>query len=180
MLKDVIESGFTPEAKARTITASYSKGANVKNLGTHRERTLVWLKPVQVGTVAKGMSGRVYSIDGKSIALKANGGGSGAKTGLYEISGCASRTFPRQKKPGVKREKQIEVRKDGKANTITSVAGDSMLYWKNYVRPLTPVECERLQSLPDNYTEGISKTQRVKALGNAFNVEVIKHILSNM
>jgi len=46
------------------------------------------------------------------------------------------------------------------------------------VRKLTPVECERLQSLPDNYTEGVSNTQRYKALGNAFNVDVVAHILS--
>lgn len=45
------------------------------------------------------------------------------------------------------------------------------------VRKLTPIECERLQSLSDNYTEGISNTQRYKALGNGFNVEVIAHIL---
>ena len=46
--------------------------------------------------------------------------------------------------------------------------------------PLTPVEYERLQSLPDNYTEGISNTQRYKCLGNGFNVEVVRHILSFM
>ena len=45
------------------------------------------------------------------------------------------------------------------------------------IRKLTPVECERLQSLPDNYTKGVSNTQRYKALGNAFNVEVVAHIL---
>ncbi len=48
------------------------------------------------------------------------------------------------------------------------------------IRKLTPIECERLQSLPDNYTEGVSNTQRYKALGNAFNCEVIKHILKEM
>jgi site-specific DNA-cytosine methylase len=46
------------------------------------------------------------------------------------------------------------------------------------IRKLTTVECERLQSLPDNYTEGVSNTQRYKALGNAFNVDVVAHILS--
>ena len=49
---------------------------------------------------------------------------------------------------------------------------------KETIRRLTPLECERLQSLPDNYTSGISNTQRYKCLGNAFNVEVIKFILS--
>ena len=46
------------------------------------------------------------------------------------------------------------------------------------IRKLTPLECERLQSLPDNYTEGISNTQRYKSIGNAFNCEVISHILN--
>ena len=45
-------------------------------------------------------------------------------------------------------------------------------------RKLHPVECERLQGLPDNYTDGISHTQRYKCLGNAFNVDVVAHILS--
>ena len=45
-------------------------------------------------------------------------------------------------------------------------------------RKLTPIECERLQGLSDNYTEGISNTQRYKCLGNAFNVDVICFILS--
>ena len=45
------------------------------------------------------------------------------------------------------------------------------------IRKLTPVECERLQGLPDNYTEGIANTNRYKVLGNAFNVDVIAHIL---
>ena len=48
---------------------------------------------------------------------------------------------------------------------------------KENIRKLTPIECERLQGLPDNYTEGISNTQRYKCLGNAFNVDVILHIL---
>lgn len=42
---------------------------------------------------------------------------------------------------------------------------------------LTPIECERLQTLPDNYTEGISNTQRYKVIGNGWTVEVIAHIL---
>jgi len=45
------------------------------------------------------------------------------------------------------------------------------------IRKLTPIECERLQSLPDNYTDGIAKTHRYKCLGNAFNAEVIRFIL---
>ena len=46
------------------------------------------------------------------------------------------------------------------------------------IRKLTPLECERLQTLPDNYTEGISNTQRYKAIGNGWTVDVIAHIFS--
>lgn len=45
------------------------------------------------------------------------------------------------------------------------------------VRKFMPIECERLQTLPDNYTEGCSNTQRYKMIGNAWTVDVIAHIL---
>ena len=48
------------------------------------------------------------------------------------------------------------------------------------VRKLMPNECERLQNLPDNYTEGVSNNQRYKMLGNGWTVDVIRHILSNI
>lgn len=47
-------------------------------------------------------------------------------------------------------------------------------------RRLTPIECERLQTLPDNYTEGVSNTQRYKMIGNGWTVDVIKHIFKFM
>ena len=75
-------------------------------------------------------------------------------------------------------ERRIEVRSDEKSGTLTSVMKDNLVVEGTKIRKLTPIECERLQSLPDKYTEGISNTQRYKCLGNAFNVEVIRHILS--
>lgn len=48
------------------------------------------------------------------------------------------------------------------------------------IRKLTPIECERLQTLPDNYTEGISNVQRYKCIGNGWTAEVIIHILSHI
>jgi site-specific DNA-cytosine methylase len=47
------------------------------------------------------------------------------------------------------------------------------------LRKLTPVECERLQTVPDNYTNHVSNTQRYKMLGNGWTVDVIVHILKN-
>lgn len=48
------------------------------------------------------------------------------------------------------------------------------------IRKLSPVECERLQTLPDNYTAGVSDRQRYKQLGNGWTVDVIAHILGGL
>tara|TARA_R110000796_G_scaffold166381_2_gene283313 strand:- start:136 stop:969 length:834 start_codon:yes stop_codon:yes gene_type:complete len=50
----------------------------------------------------------------------------------------------------------------------------------NYLRRLTPRECEILQTVPIGYTEGVSDTQRYKMLGNGWTVDVISHILQEM
>lgn len=47
-------------------------------------------------------------------------------------------------------------------------------------RKLSPTECERLQTVPDGYTNHVSNTQRYKMLGNGFTVSVIEHLLKNM
>jgi len=63
----------------------------------------------------------------------------------------------------------------GKSPTLSSF---SPLIQNNLgIRKLTPIECERLQGVPDDYTSMVSNTQRYKCLGNAFNCDVIAHIL---
>lgn len=111
---------------------------------------------------------RVYPIENKAVSLKALGGGGGAKTGLYLIQ------TPRGNNKGGKKAM------DGKTPTLSSSSWEhnNKLVDEGVVRKLTPIECERLQSLPDNYTEGVSNSQRYKTLGNGMNVEVIRHILS--
>ncbi len=48
------------------------------------------------------------------------------------------------------------------------------------IRRLTPIECERLQGFPDNFTEGVSDTQRYKQMGNTITVNVIQAIIKNL
>lgn len=50
----------------------------------------------------------------------------------------------------------------------------------NIIRMLTPIEYERLQNVPDNYTSIVSNTQRYKMLGNGWTVDVIAHIFKNL
>ena len=79
-----------------------------------------------------------------------------------------------------KPQQSLELRKDEKANSLSSVYKDSLLSDGISYRKLTPVECERLQTIPDNYTNYVSNTQRYKMIGNGWTVEVIRHIFKNM
>ena len=115
---------------------------NKSNCLTTVQKDSLVCAPVRVGQYGKGGQGqRIYSVRGKSVTLSANGGGQGAKTGLYKID------LP---------------------------DGDYI------IRKLTPVEAERLQTLPDNYTAGISNSQRYKCIGNGWTVDVIAHILGGL
>lgn len=85
-------------------------------------------------------------------------------------------------------EQNIEIRNDDKSNCLTATKYDYCKYTEDYtIRRLTPIECERLQTLPDDYTKygiddkgnkiNISDTQRYKALGNTWTKSVISHLL---
>jgi len=71
---------------------------------------------------------------------------------------------------------------DGKSACLTANMYKGVTYGviKELKRRLTPIECERLQSVPDNYTEGVSNTQRFKMLGNGWTIDVIAHILNEI
>lgn len=126
---------YDENGKSRQCIES-KKDGKTNSLTTVQKDNLV---AVRIGDIGKGgQAQRVYSVRGKSVCLKANGGGQGAKTGLYKVD------LP---------------------------DGDYI------IRKLTPIEYERLQTLPDNYTAGVSNTQRYKCLGNGWTAEVITHIL---
>ena len=180
LLKDILQDGAEVDermivnGKSYSLTASYNWAVEWNSVAK-KQRTMV--KVWQFNSWWQW--DRVYSPEWKSVSLSANGGGRGAKTGLYEIKWVASRTWPRNKIEWVERVKQYEIRKDDKANSITTVQTDSMVK-ESVIRKLTPIECERLQTLPDNYTEWISNTQRYKAIWNGWTVDVIAHIFSFM
>src|SRR6056300_204078 len=73
---------------------------------------------------------------------------------------------------------------EGKAPTLTTMQGGhrepKVATSKDMWRKLTPLECERLQTLPDNYTNHVSNSQRYKMIGNGWTVDVIAHILKGI
>lgn len=109
---------------------------------------------------------RIYSPLHKAVTLCGEGGGVGAKTGLYL---CPVNRAEGRKTYEV-RDNTIEV--GGVPYFINLEDGTYM------VRKLTPLEAERLQTLPDGYTSAVSTTQRLRGLGNGWCAEVITHILN--
>nr|DAP53562.1 MAG TPA: Cytosine specific methyltransferase [Caudoviricetes sp.] len=160
------------DGKARTIKAQYAKNgiANFITNGGHAATGVA--EPIRVGALPRpngelsesaGM--RIYSTDGKGRCLIANGGGQGAQTGLYAIP----------------TDKPIYEVKDGLITIKDKQYPIKLPDGYYIIRKLTVTECERLQTLPDGYTQqaGVSETQCYKGIGNGWTAEAIIHILSN-
>lgn len=149
---------------------------------------------------------RVYSTKGKCPTLTANSGGNQEpKITPAAIRGRnlnkAVILGRRLDENGTRKDydksvpitQVLEVRKTNtdKCNCLTTVDKDTVLtylepgrYPDVYVnkipyRKMTPLECERAQTVPDNYTEGVSASQRRKMLGNGWTIDIIVHILNS-
>ena len=152
-----------------------------------------------------GYNRRVYHPDGKAPSLCAASGGNlepkilvvgeAEGSGFYQdrkvvspegksptLTGQRTSNVPKilqvprgNNKGGVKAE-------DGKVPTLSGSSWEH----NNFVtdgmtwRKLTPIECERLQTVPDNYTNHVSNTQRYRMLGNGWTVDVICHLLKGI
>lgn len=188
--------------KSACVTANTHKGVPYN----------VLTEPVRIGTIENDAKNqdydsqqyRVYSPDGKSVTLCGNGGGLGAKTGLYAVpAGMAWR--------GRENGSAFEMRDDQKSNAVAATGHQSRLVieaadgkqipvyevrggritikGKTYpikladgfyiIRKLTVTECKRLQTVPDTYAFPVSDTQAYKMLGNGWTVDVIAHIMSH-
>ena len=193
-LRDILEDGMVDRDKAHCLDANYFKGGNLKSYFEKHRRQLVFSQDglCHVGNAEEyehykhDQIKRVYHPDGKAPALLTMQGGNrepkvlcGAWRGRYTVDGV--RQDHKQKVAGLTTQR-LEVRQDEKTNALTTVQKDNVavnvdeLKW----RKLTPLECERLQTVPDNYTAHVSNTQRYKMLGNGWTVDVIAHIMEGM
>ena len=285
--KAVEKFGYLPETWNPYNNAEITEKAPTQTAqcgSQTKSATVMVCEPVRVGSLPRpngelstSQAKRIYSIDGKSVNLVANGGGEGAKTGLYAVpyelsteyykggedggligmtangegkyrngkqpsqqyrvyscedksqvvntlgnenyivpmrvpeatkrgcveiqaGDCVDLTMPNSK---TRRGRSMKE----KSNCLTTASQEFYQYCgtidkpiyevkdgfitikgKQYpikikdgyyiIRKLTPIECERLQTLPDNYTSAVSNTQRYKGLGNGWTAEVIIHILN--
>lgn len=130
------------------------------------------------GELSQSQGNRIYSIKGKSVTLSANGGGLGAKTGLYTIPIEFDEDVPIEAISG----------SDGKTYTVYPVKnGQITIKGKTYpiklsdgyyiIRKLSVGECKRLQTVPEWYEFPVSNAQAYKMLGNGWTVDVIAHLI---
>lgn len=151
VLADILDDGVVDREKAYCIDANYHKGGNPEQYFNKSRRQLIF-KPASI-------VGRKIDENGK-----------------------------RNDKLNQKPVQCLEMQSHQKSRCLSTVAKDTVVSplppgrypgGKDY-RKLTPTECERLQTVPDNYTAHVSNTQRYKMLGNGWTVDVIAHILKGI
>lgn len=235
LLKDILETGEDLTGNDKSFL-SYISIRRCSSVEYHRAKSKKYVaEPVRIGDLpnAKGeISGsqatRIYSVDGKSVNLVANGGGQGAKTGLYAVPYELSTEYYKggqegnligmtangegKYRNGSQPSQQYRIYScEGKSQVVNTLGNenyivptgnkkqtpayevkDGFITIKNKqypikltdgfynIRKLTPIECERLQTLPDNYTFGVSNAQRYRGCGNGWTAEVIIHILNGI
>jgi DNA-cytosine methyltransferase len=135
-----------------------------------------------------------------------NSGGLHSDMTLIVASRGRNPENPKSREVGLDTEQYLEPRFDGKTNCLSTVQKDNLVIhqrgrgfnkgsehsekspsltsnawdWNNTLklRRLTPKECERLQTVPDGYTDCVSDTQRYRMLGNGWTVDVVAHFFS--
>ena len=139
---------FEQSQISATLDSNYGKRAN-------------WNRTFIKELVGGSQGSRVYDPSGLSTTLASQAGGLGAKTGLYAVRDLTPENA-----------KEFPTIRSGGDGGVPS----QRLLQDMKIRRLTPMECERLQGFPDNWTQGLSDTQRYKTLGNAVTVNVVKEV----
>ena len=143
------------------------------------EPVRVGIYPTSDGRLLDSQGMRIYSVDAKSVTQSAQGGGMGAKTGLYAIPIEFDGDIPIKAVSGA----------DGKTYTVYEVRdGNITIKDRTYpiklddgyyiIRKLTVSECKRLQTVPEWFEFPVSDTQAYRQLGNGWTVDVIAHLIN--
>lgn len=166
MLSEQLVNGFLNKSSVFRdrfkITSPNEKGAclTTNNQGSYITQSYILCN---INPSWNGQNGNVYSSEGKSPTLTTN---KGEWPKILQLPREANRW-------GIF---------DQKTPTLSSNSRsyNNLLHDGYCLRRLTPIECERLQTLPDDYTAGVSNSQRYKMLGNGWTVDVIAHIFREM
>ena len=158
--------GFSPkngDDKGNCLRVNAALAPTDNMIITHNLQRRSADKPALKENKNAGGSGHLSKADGKTYCLDVG------NTQAIEVIGLDYRT-----------DEGLRFRENGKSPTLTCKGsneyGGIMASVNKVIRRLTPVECERLQTVKDNYTNHVSDSQRYKMLGNGWTVDVIAHI----
>lgn len=182
MLADILECDYVDRDKSHCLDANYYKGENLKSYFEKNRRQLAFTNPASI--VGRRLNEKGVRDDynkntpiTQCLQVKHNASKMQCLTTVQKDTVIS--LLPPGRYPILDKSKTIRV--GGVSSPL-----DSRLNWTNvidskeYYRKLTPIECERLQTVPDNFTAHVSNTQRYKMLGNGWTVDVIAHIFRCM
>ncbi len=144
----------------------------------------------QIGVIGKDtIATRVYDTSGISTTLT-DGGGMGAKTGLYQVKAVLTPDRKEKRQNGRRMKEDGEPMftlnaQDQHGVMVREATKKGYADRKTAIRRLTPIECMRLQGFPDDWNEkgiidgkevNMSDTQRYKQAGNAVSVPIVSMV----
>lgn len=157
VLKDVLENGFTDRKKARCILESESRP--LKNTARMLRRYM-----------QTGFTTLIYENEELFLKVK-----NATKKGyiLVKDNQGVDLSFP------TSRTRRGRLMGD-KLHTITKTLNEYFLFKDRELRYFTQTELERCQTLPDGYTEGLTRNQAASVIGNGWTVDVLAHIFKSI
>lgn len=205
MLRDILEENVDPKYTLSDKMVNYFKGNHKKmkegNIGFTFTPTEGDKKSFCITTKEGSRMENNYIIchntqqrnaNRPSIKKDKNAGGSGhlskSDGKSYTLDTQQSNAIEIVKGGDFRFDEGFRWRENGKSGTLNArgrsegndFSGQPLLKENSKIRRLTPVECERLQTVPDHYTDYASDTQRYKMLGNGWTINVISYIISHL
>ena len=174
MLKDIIEDGLVDRDKALCVTSTYKNGPRPKDYFEKSKRQIVFnfvdrdKAHCLDANYHKGGNLKIYFEKSRRQLVF-------SQDGMCHVGDADLKGHDLIKRVYHPEGKSPTLNACTGGNREPKIATDN-LKW----RKLTPLECERLQTVPEGYTAHVSNTQRYKMLGNGWTVDVVAHIFKNL
>jgi site-specific DNA-cytosine methylase len=181
LLKDIIENGCTDRDKSLNLDAGYYKTSETSDDRYERKssRQIIYKCGAILGRNPENPKSRKSGLPTEQMLEIRQDEKTNCLTSVQKdnvlcrhIGNADIKGFDQNKRVYYSYGCSPAITKEGPVPKIS----EDFKTW----RKLTPIECERLQTVPDNYTNHVSNSQRYKMLGNGWTVDVIAHIFSYM
>ena len=167
--------------KSKPKVFSLTKGSKVSETSRKKKRQ----GNSEISSTITSNYKRGTYAGGEQYIIEKNSSQPNTKTDLYKVKEATIKGYAIARKGdsinlSVPNSKTRRGRVGKQIAQILDTATQQYTIDKTQIRRLTPIECERLQGFPDNWTEGLSDTQRYKCLGNAVTTNVIEWIAKQL